>query len=87
MQQVYPNHEKAARPCKAYWLLLRQGRLSPMIGTTYVTVVPPGLHKGTDHEYWYLRVGATRVIIRPPTASTEQEMAEELERIAEAVIR
>jgi len=31
--------------------------------------------------------GATRVIIRPPTASTEQEMAEELERIAEAVIR
>jgi Luciferase-like monooxygenase len=32
-------------------------------------------------------VGATRVIIRPPTASTEQEMAEELERIAEAVIR
>src|SRR5262249_42561488 len=31
--------------------------------------------------------GATRVVIRPPTASTEQEMAEELERIAEAVMR
>jgi probable F420-dependent oxidoreductase len=31
--------------------------------------------------------GATRVIVRPPTASTEQEMAEALERIAEAVIR
>ena len=31
--------------------------------------------------------GATRVIIRPPTASTEPAMAEELERIAAAVIR
>jgi probable F420-dependent oxidoreductase len=30
---------------------------------------------------------ATRVIIRPPTVSTEQEMVEELERIADAVIR
>jgi probable F420-dependent oxidoreductase len=31
--------------------------------------------------------GATHVIIRPPTASTEQETAEELESIAEAIIR
>ena len=31
--------------------------------------------------------GATRVLIQPPTASTEQEMAEELACIAEAVIR
>jgi hypothetical protein len=30
---------------------------------------------------------ATRVITRPPTASTKQEIAEELESIAEAVIR
>jgi hypothetical protein len=31
--------------------------------------------------------GATPVIIRPPTASPEQEMAEESECLAEAVIR
>jgi len=31
--------------------------------------------------------GATRVIIRPPTAKTEPEMRAELERIAEAVLR
>ena len=34
-----------------------------------------------------ISVLAPGVIIRPPTASTEQGMAEELERIAEAVIR
>lgn len=31
--------------------------------------------------------GATRVIVRPPTAQSEQEMGVELERIAEAVLR
>ena len=31
--------------------------------------------------------GANRVIIRPPSAQTEQAMRVELERIAEAVLR
>ena len=31
--------------------------------------------------------GATRVVVRPPTAKSEQEMATELERIAAAVLR
>src|SRR5207245_9346786 len=54
MQQVYPNHEQTARPCTAYWLRLRQGRISPMIGATYVTVVPLNLHQGVAHAYWAL---------------------------------
>jgi hypothetical protein len=31
--------------------------------------------------------GADRVVVRPPTAKTESEMAAELERIAAAVLR
>src|SRR5262245_33399932 len=120
MQQVYPNHKQAARPCQVCWLLLRQGRISPMIGiisdgwlpnritpaeaeTSRGTLgtlarqagrVPAGLSisvYGQAHErprcQRFHDAGVTRVIIRSPTASTTQEMAEEVARIAEAVIR
>jgi probable F420-dependent oxidoreductase len=35
----------------------------------------------------FLEAGADRVVVRPPTAKTESEMAAELERIAAAVLR
>jgi len=35
----------------------------------------------------FLDAGATRVVVRPPTAKTEPEMAAELERIAAAVLK
>lgn len=35
----------------------------------------------------FLDAGATRVIVRPPTARSEQEMGVELKRIAEALLR
>ncbi|WP_410965099.1 hypothetical protein, partial [Salmonella sp. SAL4435] len=51
---VYPNHEKTAWPCKAYWLLLRQARISSMIGTiddgwlpNCITPAEVGTRRGT----------------------------------------
>jgi probable F420-dependent oxidoreductase len=56
-----------------------------------LTITVHGLVRGQAPEreicHRYHDAGATRVIIRSPRASTEQEMAEILERIAEAVIR
>jgi hypothetical protein len=56
-----------------------------------LTITVHGLVRGQAPEreicQRYHDAGAARVIIRSPQASTEQEMAEILERIAEAVIR
>jgi CheY-like chemotaxis protein len=35
----------------------------------------------------FLQAGADRVVVRPPTAKTESEMAAELERLAAAVLQ
>jgi probable F420-dependent oxidoreductase len=68
-------------------ILARQAGRDPAALTISVHGLAPGL--APDHEICqrYHDAGATRVIIRSPKASSEKEMAEVLERIAEAVIR
>jgi probable F420-dependent oxidoreductase len=67
--------------------LARQAGRDPAALSISVHGLAPGL--APEHEVCqqYHNAGATRVIIRSPRASSEKEMAEVLERIAEAVIR
>src|SRR5439155_11158263 len=67
--------------------LARQAGHDPAALTISVHGLAPGLAPEREICQRYHDAGATRVIIRSPRASTEKEMAEVLERIAEAVIR
>src|SRR5438128_11154198 len=52
-----------------------------------ITISAFGQAPDRDLVRSFLDAGATRVIIRPPTAKTETQMRAELERIAETVLR
>jgi alkanesulfonate monooxygenase SsuD/methylene tetrahydromethanopterin reductase-like flavin-dependent oxidoreductase (luciferase family) len=52
-----------------------------------ITISVSGLPAERDLVQSYLNAGADRVVVRPEHCETEAEMGEQLERMAEAVIR
>jgi len=90
MQQVYLNREKAAWSLRAFPGICGSslahstpwpGKLgAPLQALSSPSTARPLNALGQPcHD-----AGATHVMIRPPTAGTTQEIAEELARIAEA---
>ncbi len=52
-----------------------------------LTITVYGQPADRDHIQSLLNAGANRVVVRPEHCNTEEEMGQQLERMAEAVIR